>query len=146
MIAQPLDFRAHQQILALTLTQLDAGQAAGQSDCGLGRLLLHIEAMISDEYSPVEVGQMFRAIEPVHSPVMTMLLDMPWRSLVNSGWPWAAIMHQVSLRRREQSPPPMDQLSGVHLQFQQFLMQTINGPLEKDTPAVVSEAAEMYLS
>jgi hypothetical protein len=99
---------------------------------------------MADDYTFEEIGNVVRQLEPLHSPIMTVLLDVPWREVTRSGWPFAAIMHQLSVRRQENTAPAFDAIIGPIQQFHAALKAELAG-----SPATVSqnmaEAARQYL-
>lgn len=70
-------------------------------ECGMGRLCMSLLAIIASNTGGSLIGA--RAI---HSPVLTILLDVPWRLVIQSGWPLFAMLAQLHLRaRRPESVP-----------------------------------------
>lgn len=149
LATEPLGAGGVRQLLDVALGSMveggDKGAMTQQDDCGLGRLLLHILATIADDYTADELGHMVRQIEPLHSPLMTVLLDIPWAQVTQSMWPFAAVLHQLSLRRREALPPEFDQLKGVHQQFHAFITAALAEGKAAEAPAVLGEAAQQYI-
>jgi hypothetical protein len=116
----------------------------GAEECGLGRLLLHLLNILADDVDADELGQTIQFTEPLHSPLMTMLIDIPWAEVTGSGWPFAAVLHQISLRRRPIVPPEFDGLEGLHQQFHTFLTDSL-AELTEETIEQVSLGAQQYI-
>ena len=106
--------------------------------------LLNVLATADPVPSADEFGLMIRETEPLHSPLMTMLLDVPWAEVTTSGWPFAAILHQVSLRRRQPVAPAFDDLSGLHQQFHTFLTDALAN-FSEETAKEISIGAQQYI-
>jgi hypothetical protein len=86
------------------------------SECGLARLMTQLLQLVAKfgepGTSPSMVNEAILATEPVHSPLLTVLLDIPWVDTINSGWPYFQLMGQVQMRNwqdpNRQNPLPRD--------------------------------------
>jgi len=67
-------------------------------ECGLGKLSLQLLSIVSME-DPSGMMQLFSSVEQLASPVLTLLLDVPWAILAQSGWPFFGLLAQVNLRK-----------------------------------------------
>lgn len=68
-------------------------------ECGYGKLALQLLSvcLVSD---PMAVAQTVQSAgESFASPVLTLLLDIPWVATALSGWPLFGLLAQVSLRK-----------------------------------------------
>lgn len=72
----------------------DGFNKAAGDECGLGRLGLQLLSIAILE----DPGQLVQAIEATKlgSPVLTLLLDIPWVATALSGWPLFGILAQVN--------------------------------------------------
>merc|ERR1719253_1873043 len=43
--------------------------------------------------------QLFSSVEPIASPVLTLLLDVPWAALAQAGWPFFGLLSQLNHRK-----------------------------------------------
>jgi len=68
------------------------------NECGLGKLCLQLLsfALVDD---PGALVQLFTGFEELASPVLTLLLDVPWALLGASGFPFFGLLAQINLRR-----------------------------------------------
>lgn len=71
---------------------------AAEGECGLGRLSIQLLtlATITD---PQAAAQSLQELESIASPVLTLLLDIPWVATALSGWPIFGILAQVSMHK-----------------------------------------------
>lgn len=67
-------------------------------ECGAGRLFIHVLSLTMSD-SPAVVAQFFQEHEAMGSPMMTLLLDVPWVSVALSGWPFFGLLSQLNLHK-----------------------------------------------
>lgn len=67
-------------------------------ECGAGRLFIHLLSLTMSD-SPAVVAQFFQEHEAMASPIMTLLLDVPWVSVALSGWPFFGLMSQIGFHK-----------------------------------------------
>jgi len=67
-------------------------------ECGLGKLCLQMVSMTTIE-DPMALTQIFSSFEQLASPVLTLLLDVPWAVLAQAGWPVLGLLAQLNLRK-----------------------------------------------
>jgi len=85
-------------------------------ECSMGRLCMSLMALAAapDDNSPAGIvaaggggaGSVLPALA-MHSPLLTVLLDMPWRLVLASGWPLFGILAQLNLRRARHDDAPL---------------------------------------
>lgn len=68
-------------------------------ECGLGKLSVQLGSLVGLEDSTALMN-LFAGHEPIASPVLTMLLDVPWYALAVSGWPVFGLLNQINLRKQ----------------------------------------------
>eukprot|EP00927_Polykrikos_kofoidii_P079087 TRINITY_DN75876_c0_g1_i1.p1 TRINITY_DN75876_c0_g1~~TRINITY_DN75876_c0_g1_i1.p1 ORF type:complete len:296 (-),score=68.78 TRINITY_DN75876_c0_g1_i1:107-994(-) len=68
-------------------------------ECGLGKLSVQLASLVGLE-DPAALMNLFAGHEPIASPVLTMLLDVPWVALAVSGWPVFGLLNQINLRKQ----------------------------------------------
>jgi len=61
-------------------------------ECGLGRLCMSMLALLTGEVEP----SLYNAPQ-IHSPLLTVLLDVPWTLTVSSKWPLFGLLAQLHL-------------------------------------------------
>lgn len=72
--------------------------SGGDAECGFGKILLQLLSIVLvDDASAV--SQIFRSSEALASPVLTVLLDLPWVETALSGWPFFGILAQVAFHK-----------------------------------------------
>merc|ERR1719399_84839 len=67
-------------------------------DCGLGRLCLQILSVLTVE-DPAALVSLLQQTEQLASPILTLLLDVPWGLVGRSGWPFFGLLSQFNLRK-----------------------------------------------
>ncbi|CAE8592134.1 unnamed protein product, partial [Polarella glacialis] len=48
---------------------------------------------------PSALAELFAGVEQLSAPVLTMLLDVPWLALAQSGWPIFGLLSQINVRK-----------------------------------------------
>jgi len=87
--------------LEAAMRELQAVQALSPQaadDCGLGKLCLQLLSIAGIE-DPTALAQLFQGLEQLASPVLTMLLDVPWAATGQSGWPLFGLLSLINLRK-----------------------------------------------
>jgi len=80
------------------LTSQNALGPEAMDECGLGKLCLQLLSFSTID-DPAALVQLFTGFEQLASPVLTLLLDVPWVAMVQSGWPFFGLLAQLNLRR-----------------------------------------------
>eukprot|EP00397_Hematodinium_sp_SG-2012_P031694 GEMP01033682.1.p1 GENE.GEMP01033682.1~~GEMP01033682.1.p1 ORF type:complete len:312 (+),score=59.59 GEMP01033682.1:43-978(+) len=71
------------------------------TDCGVGKLMIQLLAMLAADETSAALTVAMRN-ETLSSPVMTLVLDIPWETL--RLWPFMGIFAQVAARQVTHSP------------------------------------------
>lgn len=69
--------------------------------CGMGRLCMTLLTMAQTQQLQLH------SLPSIHSPILTILLDVPWRIVMRSGWPIFALLAQLSLRQPQGADVPV---------------------------------------
>mmetsp|Transcript_35981 Transcript_35981/g.99145 ORF Transcript_35981/g.99145 Transcript_35981/m.99145 type:complete len:424 (+) Transcript_35981:89-1360(+) len=69
------------------------------NECGLGKLSLQLLSFATVD-DPTALVQLFAAFEQLASPVLTMLLDVPWAAVAAAGWPLFGLLGQLNFRKQ----------------------------------------------
>jgi hypothetical protein len=80
------------------ITAVGGFASEASEECGAGRLFIHLLSLTSID-EPAVLAQFFQEHEAMASPVMTLLLDVPWVSVALSGWPFFGVLQQVGLHK-----------------------------------------------
>jgi len=70
-------------------------------ECGMGRLCVTLLAISSGE-----AGSSFKSAPALHSPLLTVLLDVPWLIIMRSGWPLFGLLAQIHLQHHREADMP----------------------------------------
>jgi hypothetical protein len=85
--------KTHQTVMGdLTARGILGGQA---DDCGEGRLFLTMLSVFSAD-QPAALLQALYSVEQLTSPILTLLLDIPWIATAQSGWPFFGLLAQLN--------------------------------------------------
>mmetsp|Transcript_73448 Transcript_73448/g.192613 ORF Transcript_73448/g.192613 Transcript_73448/m.192613 type:complete len:304 (-) Transcript_73448:266-1177(-) len=95
---QPIDRATLSASLEVVLKDLKAAGALQADDCGIGKLCLQLLSFANVD-DPLALVQLFEGFEQLSSPVLTLLLDVPWVVLAQSGWPVFAMLAQINMRK-----------------------------------------------
>lgn len=114
-------------------------------ECGLGKLCLQLMAFTVVE-DPTALVQLFSSYEPLASPVLTMLLDIPWVEIAKSGWPIFGLLAQINLRKAE-TPEALNtpELDGLGDPAAQQFQAELAAALEASDGPGVERAASSFL-
>eukprot|EP00747_Dinoflagellata_sp_TGD_P024396 gnl/TRDRNA2_/TRDRNA2_130517_c0_seq4.p1 gnl/TRDRNA2_/TRDRNA2_130517_c0~~gnl/TRDRNA2_/TRDRNA2_130517_c0_seq4.p1 ORF type:complete len:635 (+),score=146.52 gnl/TRDRNA2_/TRDRNA2_130517_c0_seq4:198-2102(+) len=87
------------------------------NECGMGRLCMSVLAVLSGEAGRSLLG----ASANLHSPLLTLLLDVPWMIVMRSGWPFFAMLAQLHLGAHSSDDLPTNGLSLEAEYFQRLV-------------------------
>lgn len=73
--------------------------SSSDEECGMGRLCMSLLAVAAGSSGSL-LGAQF-----LHAPLLTVLLEVPWRLVLSSGWPFFAILAQLHMRRPRHDAP-----------------------------------------
>jgi len=130
------------------LADLNAAQSLSPDvadECGLGKLCIQLLSFSAAE-DPTALVKLFASFEQIASPVLTMLLDVPWVVLAHAGWPIFGLLSQIN-GRKATVPGALndDSVDGMQQQAAlQFQTDLANGLNHKDGMAV-QRAADSFL-
>lgn len=142
---------APQQVLVQSLEEVMQGlKAAGslspaaQDECGLGKLCLQIMSLITMD-DPSSLTQLFSSVEQLASPVLTMLLDVPWPAVAQAGWPLFGLLAQLN-QRKGSAPGALDTtaIDGLNDPSTRAFYDELQSALGKDG-AALEAAAQAFL-
>jgi len=138
--------------LSTTLKQvraeLDAAKALApdtSEECGPGKLSLQLLTMSTVE-DPAALAQLFTGVERLASPVMTLIIEVPWVALVQSGWPIFGLLAQLNQRRMQTgtaNPPEVDGLNG---KYESLFLRELFEALAKGDGRQLEESSRIFMS
>jgi len=73
-----------------------AVQDVKKDECGLGKLMVQLLAILASDSNGLVVQEAFKN-ESLTSPILTLLLDFPWPEIAS--WPFMGIFAQIAARR-----------------------------------------------
>lgn len=102
--SRPFELASRESVKTTLEGSIDDVKAVGgfgpktAGECGLGRMMIQLlNIMVVDE--PSTVVRVIREAEVLASPVMTLILDVPWIDTALSGWPFFGVLAQVALHK-----------------------------------------------
>jgi len=114
-------------------------------ECGLGKLTIQLFSFATID-DPQVLPQLFAGFEPLASPVLTMMLDLPWAVLATTGWPLFGLLSQISLRKAQVGALNDDAVDGMtDAAARQFQVELSNALASKDG-LVAQRAAGAFLA
>mmetsp|Transcript_45457 Transcript_45457/g.105423 ORF Transcript_45457/g.105423 Transcript_45457/m.105423 type:complete len:381 (-) Transcript_45457:57-1199(-) len=116
-----------------------------KDECGLGKLSLQLVSLATVE-DPAPMAQVFSSLETVASPVLTMLLDVSWLVLAQTGWPIFGLLNLINLRKQEiQGGMNPDVLDGLDAPASQAFLGSIGRVLMEGSLPALDHLADEYL-
>lgn len=112
-------------------------------DCGLGRLCLQLLSVLTVE-DPAALATLLQQAEQLASPVLTLLLDIPWVAVGQSGWPFFGILSQFNLRKLQVAPND-EQTDGLMEPKARQFISDISAALPSGNEEALKGAASRYL-
>lgn len=105
----PMVVSTHQSMAAALdaameqLTKSKAFTSATVGECAIGRLCLQLLTLAARGDAETLL-KAFSELEQIASPTLTVLLDVPWLSLAQSGWPVFGLLSQMNLHKHQVIP------------------------------------------
>lgn len=106
-----------QVLVDSAVKRLGSKGGSGAGECGMGRLCMSILAVLAGG-----TGGDLLGAHAIHAPLLTVLLDVPWRLVIRSGWPLFGMLSQLQLGARHRQSPPNTGLAG---EFYRDLVATL---------------------
>jgi len=128
------------------LKAVDALNAQAPDECGLGKLCLQLMSFATVD-DPAALVQLFAGLEQVSSPVMTLLLDVPWAATAQSGWPLFALLGTLNMRKGH-VPGALNgpEVDGLHDQAGQTLQAELAQALRVGDVMALERAGASFLA
>ena len=97
--------------------------------------LLNAMTMEDTEENRAALVYIFSEYEPLTSPVLTLLLDLPWESILRSNWPLFGMLAQIHHRKLDIME--LEELNGFnHTATKQFHQEIMGNLGRRDWEAV----------
>lgn len=127
------------------LKAVNALSPQAADECGLGKLCLQLLSFATID-DPAVLAQLFQGLEQLASPVLTMMLDVPWAATGQAGWPLFGLLSTINLRKAHVpealNTPEVDGLADVS--GQTFLAELL-GALQAGDAAALDRAGAGFL-
>lgn len=130
------------------LRDLKAVNALGPNavdECGLGKLSLQLVSFATVD-DPMALIQLFSSLEQLASPVLTLLLDVPWEAVAESRWPLFGLLSHLNLRKSHiQGALNTDAIDGLEdMNAKVFQAELVNA-LQTGNAAALGNSAGTFL-
>lgn len=118
-----------------------------KNECGLGRLSIQMLTLATLD-DPQAVLQLLQQSTTISSPVLTVLLDVPWMATALSGWPFFGILAQVGMHKIELLKGLLnsDIVDGLDRPLEKAYFSEVNSHQEKSDLIGMAESAYKYLA
>eukprot|EP00928_Gymnodinium_smaydae_P047105 TRINITY_DN31420_c0_g1_i1.p1 TRINITY_DN31420_c0_g1~~TRINITY_DN31420_c0_g1_i1.p1 ORF type:complete len:293 (+),score=67.46 TRINITY_DN31420_c0_g1_i1:52-879(+) len=127
------------------LTQAKAFTAETEGNCGIGRLSLQLMTLAATQ-DGAALLQAFAQLEQISSPVLTLLLDVPWLAVAHSGWPIFGLLSQLNLRKREvASDIDLNELDGTNDPLVKMFKVSLSGLIQSADLRAMDNVASSFL-
>lgn len=128
------------------LKRANALEPAAADECGLGKLCLQLLSVLTMD-DPAGLMQLFGSYEQIASPVLTMLLDVPWVALSQAGWPILGLLSQVNLRKAHHSASAIntEALDGLADPASRQFLEQMGMALQSGNQAGLEAVASAFL-
>jgi len=145
-VAPPRQVIVEQMEIAIQeLKAAGALSTEASDECGLGKLALQLVSLATVE-DPAAMAQVFSSLEPVASPVLTMMLDVNWLVVAQSGWPLFGLINLINLRKQEiKGGINPDVLDGLDTPTGQAFMGEIGRVLMQGSMPALDVLADEFL-
>lgn len=121
------------------------GEQAG-GECGFGTLMIRLLTLTTIE-DPRAVVQYLQEHESMPSPVLTLLLDIPWVTVAQTGWPIFGILAQICFHKLEllQGVLNNDALDNIENDMIRAYFDEMYGAQQKGDMTQMLTASMMFL-
>lgn len=116
------------------------------NECGFGKLFIQLLSIVTVE-APGGIVQYFQEHPAIASPVMTMLLDIPWVSVAQSGWPLFGILAQINYQKNKLLAPMLnlDAVDGIANEAVAAYYEVMSTSRDNGDMMGMATASQMYL-
>jgi len=117
-----------------------------REECGFGKLFIQVLSVATMD-DPSTIAQFLQETPTMASPILTLLLDIPWVSTALSGWPFFGILAQVALHKVDlmQGVLNNDAVDGLVDETGRNFFTEITSASQKEDMASMYYAANKYL-
>lgn len=115
-------------------------------ECGFGKLFIQLLGLVTIE-EPSGIAQFFQEHPAVASPVMTMILDIPWVSMAQSGWPFFGILAQINYQKNKILAPMLnlDAIDGLANEGITTYFELMTTSMQNGDMLGMATASQVYL-
>lgn len=126
------------------LKENDALSAKAGGECSLGRLSFQLLSLTYSE--PELLLELFSSFEKIASPVLSVLLDVPWLAVAQSGWPIYALLAEINLQKINSGVMNKDRVDGLDKPLGQAFYNEFMDAIIKGDGTIIGKITNMYLS
>merc|ERR1719162_538255 len=123
-----------------------SGDADALNECGVGKLFIQVLSLVAVE-EPAAVAQYFQEHPAIASPMLTLLLDVPWLSLAQSGWPIFGVLAQLNYAKQKLLAPMLNlpAVDGLANEAFQAYFDLMTDTAHNGDMLAMAAASQMYL-
>lgn len=117
------------------------------NECGIGKVFIQLLSLVTVE-EPAAIAQYFQEHPSIASPVLTMLLDIPWVSLAQSGWPFFSALAQINYQKSKLLSPILNNaaVDGLANEAITAYFDLMTGSQKNGDMLGMAQASQMYLT
>jgi len=123
-----------------------SGDADAVNECGVGKLFIQLLSLVGIE-EPSAIAQYFQEHQGIASPVLTTLLDIPWVTVAQSGWPFFAVLAQINYQKSRLLGPMLnvEAVDGLANEAVKAYFDVMTGSQHSGDMVAMATASQMYL-
>lgn len=116
------------------------------NECGFGKLFIQLASLVTVE-EPNAIVQYFQERPNVASPVLTMLLDIPWFDVARSGWPFFGVLANINYQKARIVAPLLNSaaIDGLANEAIQAYFDVMSASKEGGDMLAMAAASQMFL-
>jgi len=116
------------------------------NECGFGKLFIQLLSIATVE-EPAGLAQYFQEHPAVANPVLTMILDIPWIAMAQSGWPFMGILAQINYQKVSVVGPMLnaDAVDGIGTEEARAYFDLMSAAREVDDMQTMATVSQMFL-
>jgi hypothetical protein len=125
---------------------VDGFATNARHECGVGKLFIQVLSVATMD-DPASIAQFLQEQPTLSSPILTLLLDIPWVSTALSGWPLFGILAQVAMHKVDvmQGVLNHDAVDGLLDDAGRSFFTEVYGASRKSDLASMYQASHQYL-
>lgn len=129
------------------IADIRAVKGFDKEECGFGKLFIQVLSMLTMD-DPSSIAQFLQETPVMASPILTLLLDIPWMSTALSGWPFFGMLAQLAMHKVNLLTGVLnnDAVDGLADDTARTFFTEISSASQREDLATMYQASNKYLS